>query len=488
MFPNRNDFRVVGEEIYRHSSALPWPHRLKRRSLFLLTFLPLLLVSETYVFLQPAVYESQALVLTTAATDIDQTHAEADLEHVNIQKQVLLGQPVLEKTAETLKKQKSLAHPNINDLKNLFNVKPVAETNLVQLTAEGAPPQFLQVALDTWIKTYQQIRAEYIVEVTEKASATVTGEQQRLEQQVRDKRQEIETFRLLNDIVSLESSDNEAHARLQGLNNSLNSALEEEAKAKAKLDAIRAAIAEGKAVVPEADSQSLAVLVEKAERLRERLEAQRDQYTDEYIEFHPTLRNLKIQLAELDQKIREKENVGSGYAVQGAEKDYNAAHRTVLTLQKQMAEHKQKASEYTNQFAKHKAMQEELVKLEALLQQTKQRLIEIDVKQRQSNPQLDVVDWASLPDQPIKPDYGQEASIAAVVSLSIALLIVWLSDYLNKEPTLTTINSVTEFQLYHQAGPKLESEPANESLGFAQVRKLRRADDPKELPDESADS
>ncbi|AMK76090.1 uncharacterized protein involved in exopolysaccharide biosynthesis [Methylomonas methanica] len=487
MFPFRHDFRVVGDDFY-HSNPMPWSHRLRRRTLFLLVLLPLLLISETYVFLQPAIFESQALVLTTAATDVDQTHAEADLEHVNIQKQVLLGQPVLEKTADTLKQQKDIEHPTVNQLKALFQVKPVAETNLVQLAAEGSHPQFLQMALNTWIKSYQQIRAEYIAEITDKASTTINAELTRIEQQVRDKRQEIELFRLQHDIVSLESTDNEAHARLQGLNNSLNAALEEEAKAKAKLDAIRAAIAEGKAVVPEADSQSLAVLTEKAERLRERLEAQRGQYTDEYIEFHPTLRNLKTQLAELEEKIASKEQVGSTYAVQEAENAYGAAHRTVLTIQKQMAEHKQKASEYTNQFAKHKAMQEELVKLEELLQQTKQRLVEIDVKQRQSNPQLDVVDWASLPDKPVKPDYGQDASIACVASLAIALIVVWLNDYLNKEPTLTTINSVTEFQLYHQSEPKLENEAHNEPLGFERVNRLRRADDPKQLPDETTDT
>ncbi len=487
MFPYRNDFRIVGDDFYR-PEKLPWPHHINRRSLFLLVFLPLLLISETYIFLQPAIYESQALVLTTAATDIDQTHADADPEHVNIQKQVLLGQPVLEKTVEALKQQQNAPPPSVNELKALFQVKPVADTNLVQLAAEGKHPQFLQLALDTWIKTYQHIRANYITEITEKATANISAEVSRLEQQLHEKRREIETFRLENNIVSVESTDNEAHARLQGLNNSLNTALEEEAKAKAKLDAIRAAIAEGKAVVPDADSQSLAVLTEKAERLRERLEAQRNQYTDEYIEFHPTLRNLKNQLAELDQKISSKAQVGSTYALQEAENAYGAAHRTVLTIQKQMAEHKQKAADYTNQFAKHKAMQEELVKLEELFQQTKQRLIEIDVKQRQSNPQLDVVDWASLPDKPVKPDYGQEGSIAAIASLAIALLVVWLSDYLNKEPTLTTINSVTEFQLYHQSEPKLENDHDRDSLGFERVNRLRRADDPKQLPDDLSES
>ncbi|WKJ91716.1 hypothetical protein QZJ86_06150 [Methylomonas montana] len=487
MLHNRNDFRVIGDDFYRPDAIL-WPRQLRRRTLFLLIFLPLFLISEIYIFFQPAIYQSLALVLTTAATDIDQSHGDADLEHVNIQKQVLLGQPVLEKTAKELKEQKDIPSLNINELKALFQVKPISDTNLVQLAAEGREPKFLQTALNTWIKTYQQIRADYIGNITEKATASISDEITRIEQQVRDKRREMEIFRLENNIVSLESADNEAHARLQGLNNSLNAALEEEAKSKAKLDAIQAAIAEGKAVVPEADSRNLAVLIEKAERLREQLEKQRAQYTDEYIEFHPTLRSIKQQLAELDEKIREKGQVGVGFATQEAENEYGAAHRTVLTLQKQMAEHKQKASDYTNQFAKHKAMQEELVKLEELLQQTKQRLIEIDVKQRQSNPQLDVVDWASLPDKPIRPDYWLEAAIAFAVSLALALLTVWLSDYLNKEPTLPTIDSYTEIQLYRHPNPKLENDANDEPLGFEPVNRLRRADDPKQLPEETPES
>lgn len=487
MFPDRNDSRTVGDDFYR-SSADPWPRRLRRRSLFLLIFLPLLLITETTIFLQPAIYQSQALVLTTAATDIDQTRVDADLEHVNIQKQVLLGQAVLEKTAEALRQHGTIDHPTVNQLKALFLVKPVTDTNLVQLAAEGSPPEFLQLAVDTWIKTYQQIRADYIAEITDKASASINGEVTRLEQQVRDKRGEMAVFRARHDIVSLESTDNEAHARLQGLNASLNTALEEEAKAKAKVDAIQAAIAEGKAVVPEADSQSLAVLITKAERLREQLEAQRSQYTDEYIEFHPTLRNLKTQLAELDQKISSKQQGGSSFAMQEAENAYGAAHRTVLTLQRQMAEHKQKAAEYTSQFAKHKAMEEELLKLEELLQQTKQRLIEIDVKQRQSNPQLDVVDGASLPDKPIRPDYWLEAAIAFAGSLALALLAVGITDYLNKEPMLSGIDSVTEIQLYHHPEHKLAMDEPSESLGFEPMKGLSEQQPPKQLPDDAPES
>lgn len=102
-------------------------------------------------------------------------------------------------------------------------------------------------------------------------------------------------------------------------------------------------------------------------------------------------------------------------------------------------------------------MLEELAKLEELQRQTRQRLVEIEVKQRQSNPQLDVVDWASLPDSPIRPDYPLQAAIAGAGCLALALLVVWLRDYLAKEPELATINSVTEFQLYQHASPNWPS-------------------------------
>ncbi|WFP52232.1 hypothetical protein PL263_09455 [Methylomonas sp. EFPC3] len=485
MLLNHNDFQVDADEFY---SPEPAPKRLRRRHLFFLVLLPALAATESYVFLQPAVYQSQALVLTTAASDIDQTHAVADLEHVNIQKQVLLGQNVLDKTVTVLNSTENSPHVGINQLKSLFQVSPIADTNLVQLSAEGHEPHFLQKALNTWIRAYQQIRSEYIAEISDKATVDINAELMRLDRQVQDQRRSVETFRREHDIVSLQSPDNEAHARLQGLNGALNNAQEEEVKAKARLEAIRDALAAGKAVVTDTDSQTLAVLTAQAETLRAALERQRSQYTDEYIDFHPTLRTVKTQLAELERKIAEKEQSASRFAEQEAENNYNAAQAAVKNLRQELERHKQQAAAYTDRFAQHQAMLEQLAKLEELQRQTRQRLVEIEVKQRQSNPQLDVVDWASLPETPIRPDYTAEAAIAAAASLMLALLVVWLRDYLNREPMLATINSVTEYQIYHQADPQLTEHSAPPHVEFDQVKKLRRWDDPKPLPDDPSHS
>lgn len=375
--------------------------RVRRWPVFLLIFLPCTLASQIYIFLQPAIYQSVATVLTMAATDLDQVSPAADVQHVSIQKQILLGSAILEKTAEHLQQ-----HPDAGPswtaeaLRNLFAVTPQPETNLVQLQAEGPEPKFLQLAVNTWIDSYLKIRTAFIAKNTEKVVAELNEQLRRIARQVLGKRAEIEQFRLQHDILSTESADNQAHARLQGLNASLNKALEEEVKAKAKFDAIVDAISRNETVVPENDSQAMAVLLQQAEKLRDQLAAIEGQYTGEYIQLNPNLRRVREQLTEIEGKIAEKASTGKTFARQDAENNYAAAREAVLVIKQQMQAHKKQAADYTNQFAEHEAMQQELQRLETLQQDTQQRLVDIDVKQRQKYPQVDVVEWASLPESP----------------------------------------------------------------------------------------
>lgn len=433
--------------------------RLRRWLVFLLVFLPCLLGSQSYIFLQPAIYQSVATVLTMAATDIDQASPEADLQHVSIQKQILLGSVIMEKTAERLQQRPNhIKTWSADELRSLFAVIPEPDTNLVQLQAQGPEPKLLQLAINAWIESYLQIRAEFIAENTVKVTEELNNELQRIAQQVQDKRNEIDRFRLSHDILSTESADNQAHARLQGLNKSFNDALEEEVKTKAKFDAILDAISRDETVIPESDSRSMAVLIEQAEKLRDQLAAIEAQYTKEYIDLNPNLNRVREQLVEIEKKISEKASAGKNIARQEAENNYAAAREAVIVLKQQMQAHKKLAADYTSQFTEHQALQKELENLETLQQDTQQRLVEIDVKQRQKYPQVDVVDWASLPDKPISPNYLQESLLAFAISLALALLAVMIIDYLNRESPMATSAplSLGGIHLHHQPSAMLD--------------------------------
>ncbi|MGR8929395.1 MAG: GumC family protein [Gammaproteobacteria bacterium] len=426
-------------EIQSGSEEFEEPRRFKssrsrRWLIFALIFIPCLLISQTYIFLQPAIYQSTATVLTMAATDFDQISPAADVQHVSIQKEILLGQAILETTADRLKKAAALGSIfSADELKYLLEVVPEPGTNLVHLHAKGPDPKSLQNAVNAWIESYLEIRARFIAENTDKVVAEIHDQLGRIDKQVEDKRSELEQYRTDHNIVSTESADNLAHARLQGLNASLNKAMEEEVKAKAKFDSVLAAISRNEMVVPETDTREMAVLVQQAEKLRDELASIEAQYTKEYIELNPNLRRVREQLLDIEAKITEKASVGKDFVRQESERNYGASREAVIAIKQQLEAHKQQVAEYTSQFAKHEALQQELLNLETVQQETKQRLVDIDVKQRKKYPQVDVVDWASLPDKPISPDYLQESLLAFAVSLGLALTAMLIMDYLNRE-------------------------------------------------------
>jgi uncharacterized protein involved in exopolysaccharide biosynthesis len=460
--------------------------RVRRWWVFLLVFLPCMLASQTYIFLQPAIYQSMATVLTMAKTDIDQVSPSADIQHVSIQKQILLGAAVLEKTTEHLQ---NMLTNNRNwsqdELKSMFMVVPEPNTNLVHLQAEGPDPKLLQRAINAWIDSYLKLRASFIADNTDKVTQELQDQLKRIELQVTDKRHEIDQFRLQHDILSTESSDNQAHSRLQGLNKALNDAMTEEVKTKAKLDSILDAISHNQVVVPEADGNTMAVLVQQAEKLRDHLAGLEAQYTKEYIQLNPKLRKVREQLVEIEIKISEKASLGKDYARQEAENNYAAARQAVQTIKKQMQEHKQLATDYTAQFSAHQALQQELLKLETLQQDTKQRLVDIDVKQREKYPQVDVVDWASLPDKPIRPNYVKESLLALGICLFLGLLTVLIIDYLNREPEIASAPmSLGGIHLHHQPHAMLDISEQQQRVVYEPLKSLPIAEKPRELSHE----
>ncbi len=59
-----------------------------RVKVFILTFLVAIIVGISINYSRPAVYQSSATLLTSAATDVDQVSREVDFQQVSIQKQM----------------------------------------------------------------------------------------------------------------------------------------------------------------------------------------------------------------------------------------------------------------------------------------------------------------------------------------------------------------------------------------------------------------
>jgi succinoglycan biosynthesis transport protein ExoP len=410
-------------------------NRQRRLVTFLLGFVLCSTLGLYYVLQRPAVYRASASLLTVAQPDVDQPGIESDVQHVAVQRQLLLGQPLLE---EVLRRLEQAANPadaagglGIDQLMPMLEVVPVPETNLVELRAEGPDPALLPRLVNTWIDVYVEMRDRAIRQATGATTEALRQQYEALGEKIAQKREQLERFRSDNEILSMGRDENQVLARLKGLSDSLNTASEEEVKAKARLDAIKAAIDRGEAVVPEQDERSLAQMEQRAQELREQLADLDERYTREFLALKPELRVIPEQLAELEAKIDRKLVYGRSFVLTQAEQDYAAAHQTAQELAQQLEAHKQRAAEFTARFAEHEALQEDLVSIEELYRTTEGRLVQIDVANRDKYPQVEVVERAYRPSKPVRPLYLRDAAMAVGGSILVGLFLVWLVEFLS---------------------------------------------------------
>ncbi len=438
---NRIDSRFGGT--FRSSSDAsddPW-YRSRRFIIFGIAFLVSAAISLAYSYSRPVVYRSSATILTSAMTAIDRESSDADVQHVAIQRQILLGHELAAETLARLKASatdKSVLQWKPSDIQTLLTVEPVPETNLVEISAEGANPKFLPLLINTWIDVYLDARAEEVRQLAGSTQRIVEDEVEGLAEKVAAARIELEKFRKNNDISSTGREENEALARLKGLTESLNKANEDEIRARSHLNAVKTAISRGKAVVPEDEKASLTDLEKRLQDMRDKLAELDKKFTRDYLDLQPDLKSIPEQIKTLETEVQYRRQHGQSLVLNDAEMAYAAAQQTTRELRAQLDEHKHHASAFTSKFTQHEALKTDLEGLEKLYRDAQERLVQVKTSRKEKYPQVTVINRAYEPRDPVRPNYGQDALIAIAGSLLFALLTVWVVEYLTqkKEPPM----------------------------------------------------
>ncbi|WP_090828646.1 GumC family protein [Nitrosovibrio tenuis] len=465
------------------TSDQPW-YRSRRLSIFLVVFLVSVTIGLAYNYSRPAIYRSSATLLTSAMTPVDRGSNDADIQHVAIQRQILLGHELIAETLSRLKASDAhqfLARLTTSDIQNLLNVEPVADTNLVEIKAEGGDPKFLPLLINTWIDVYLDARAEEVRKQTNDTTRILEDELKGLSVKIDSARAELESFRKSHDISSTERNENEALARLKGLTDSLNKASEEEVKAKSTLNAIRTAISRGQAVVPEDEKGSLLDLEKRLHDLREKLADLDKKFTREYLNLQPDLKSIPQQIKELESAVNNKRQYGKNVVLTDAEMNYAAAQQTIRELRVQLDEHKKQASAFTSKFTQHDALKTDLEGLEKLYRDAQERLVQVKTSHREKYPQVTVISRAYETREPVRPEYSRDALIVIAGSLLLGLFGVWISEYLTQKKEQQPSIAVFGMQGYPAA-----ASPAVGSLPDYPRSALGSSD--QKLPEQKANS
>ncbi|MEM9256506.1 MAG: hypothetical protein AAGA91_13750 [Pseudomonadota bacterium] len=420
----------------------PW-HAQPRARLFGAVFITVLALGLLATALQTNVYASSATVLMTAAMAIDEDNTEASTQRVAIQRTVLLGGQVMSQLLETLQAD-GFGGVTMAYLRDTLQVTPVEETNLVEMGATGSNADLLPALVNHWIDTYLAIRSAHVEQSQQQTKQVVEDQLADLEVKLIAARQALADYRNTHDISSAERQENEEMARLYGLTQALNRAVEKEIASQAFLETMREAISQGKEVVPLSERAGVEKMKREIAEIDSQLNKLRRNYKADFVARNPEWREIHERRAELAEELEDTLNEGRVEAIDQAEQDWAAAQQSVADLESRLEEQKVRSAEFTTIYATHQALAQDLEKLEALNRDTQSRLVQVEVNQVERYPQVSVIDRPAPESLRIGPDYRLWLGGSTATALLLAILAVWLHGFLGprQKPTYVTLSGV----------------------------------------------
>ena len=471
-------------ELIQGAAAPPQPPARGRRwKLFFGVLLLASAIGLALVYGRTPVYQATASVLTVKPKAVDTRSAEADIEHVAIQRRLLLGDELLGQLSASLASAGEQDRTSVESLRESLRAVAVPDTNLLELRARGSDPEQLQHIANRWADAYQTFRANQIEAATGRTTLELDEQQAQLQARIDRARAELLAYRESHDIVSLERQENRSLASLKGLNDSLNKARERLVEAQARQIAVEEAVARGETVIPSEQKAEIALMQRDLETAKTHLSDLQGRYTQAYIERDPVLKALPGQIRNMQRELDHTLGLARVTVQDEAAQEAEAARVSVGALEAQLDEQQRQVQQFTDRFKGFKALEEDLARLEAMQADSRERLAAIQVSNLERFPPIQIVERARLPTQPIYPDYRRDLIIALASALALALFVTWLVDFLSEKPQAGSTPPYLGVRIVQgEPPPALDAARPDNRLGFGAQPTPRPAQPPPNLP------
>jgi uncharacterized protein involved in exopolysaccharide biosynthesis len=357
--------------------------------------------------------------------------------------QLLTARPALEDLAGRAQRAgfgAQITGPNpVSQLQRAITLEPVQGTQVVQLWATGENPEVLPFILNELVEIYQAKLGERFTDDSSEVANQGRDEVAKYKIAILQKRRELEAFRLKYGIVSGEREENEITSRAKGLNTAINAAEEKAVTAQTKLRALRAAVSAGKGAVRAKDNPTLADLELRLSQAREELRQLERRYTATYLAREPQAVALKTKIPELESQINRERDASQQANVAEAEQEAQQTQEAVESLRRQLSGERQSAQSFSARLGEYTALQTQLTDLEKLQAGASERLVKLEAREGARRPKVRIIQSATVPGEPWRPNYHRDAVIVLAGSLILAWLAAWLADFLMRRESGPTV-------------------------------------------------
>lgn len=357
--------------------------------------------------------------------------------------QLLTTRPALEDLAGRAQRAGfagQITGPNpVSELQRAITLEPVQGTQVVQLWATGENPEVLPFLLNELVAIYQAKLGERFVDDSSEAGNQARDEVAKYKIAILQKRRELEAFRLKYGIVSGEREENEITSRAKGLNTAINAAEEKALTAQTKLRALRAAVAAGKGAIRAKDNPTLADLELRLSQAREELRQLERRYTAAYLAREPQAVALKTKIPELESQIKRERDASQQANLAEAEQEAQQTQEALESLRRQLSGERQTAQSFSAHLSEYTALQSQLTDLEKFQAGASERLVKLEAREGARRPKVRIIQSATVPGEPWRPNYHRDAAIVLAGSLILAWLAAWLADFLMRRESGPTV-------------------------------------------------
>ncbi len=320
--------------------------------------------------------------------------------------------------------------------KERLDVSNKRDSMIINVSFMSPSRQLSMDSVNTLMEEFVNWKMDQKIESSKKATEFLMKQIDRAKINLEKAEERRNEFAKQAGIVSMDSKINSIYRQLEDINVALGSA---EADLSEKEASYKQALKDGPLSLPQVlNSQLINTLKSEYAKLRSEYEDLTQTFHEEY----PDVKTLKSRMDSIKERIDDE----SQKIFNSIEHDYRAALSRVESLKKKVQEKKQQALDLNERATQYMIMEREVQTNKAIYQSLLERVKEIESMAGVSPANIQIIDRASLPIFPAKPNVKLNLLLAIVLGLMAGIGGAFLVEYF--ADTITNPDQIAErFQI-----------------------------------------
>jgi len=391
-------------------------------------------------YLETPIYRSQALIQIdppgqnlAALTNPYPATAFNWFDHqsyYNTQYRIIKSKALAERVVSKLKLAERASTDATESAKGLFlsrvEVTPVPDTRLAQLAVIHEDPQKAALWANTLAEAYVEQNLEAKVEATRNVYTWLQERLASAQDSVRRSEEKLYQYTEGEDLYVPQDRDTLVGGTLEKLNEAYTGAKTRRIELETALAQIRSLKPQGKALET-APQIAADPLVQSQNLKRATIESELVQLQGKYKKEHPEIKNRLTQLEQIKGAVvTQAEKI-----IAGLEAEYNQLRRREGELLSTVNQQKKQSVEQGRKAVQLEMLQREALSNKNLYEVILQKIKETDIAGSLRNNNVSIVETASAPSVPIRPQPVKNLLVALALGLVAGCGLVLLRDYLS---------------------------------------------------------